>query len=84
MYNQIKYLASWTSVKLNKCLGQRGAEMVEYAIVIACVAAVGYAFYSPAAGRNNGDKGLGTLNGALTDCWDLVSDKVDGLIGNKK
>ena len=84
MYNQIKYLASWTSVKLNKRLGQRGAEMVEYAIVLACVAAVAVMFYKPAAGNRNGDAGLATLNGALTDMWNLVSDKVDVIMGTKK
>lgn len=81
MYEQIRYLASWTSVKLSKRLGQRGAEMVEYAIVLACIAAVAVAFYKPAAGKNNGDKGLATLNGALTDCWNFISDTVDKLLG---
>ena len=31
---------------LSKRLNQLGAEMVEYAIVLACIAAVGVAFYS--------------------------------------
>lgn len=40
-------------------LGQRGAEMVEYAIVIACIAAVGVAVYG--MGTN------GTTGGALNN-----------------
>lgn len=80
IYEQIKYLASWSSVKLNKRLGQRGAEMVEYAIVLACIAAVAVIFYK-ANKRSDGGKGDATLNGILTDMWYLVSDKVDNLLG---
>ena len=81
MYEWVKYFASWTGVKCSKKLGQRGAEMVEYAVVLACVAALGYAYFRPAAGRNNGDKGLATLNGALTDLWYGISDKADAILG---
>lgn len=42
MLNQVKNARFYLQAKL----GQRGAEMVEYAIVLACVAAIGVAFYS--------------------------------------
>ena len=80
MYNQIKYLASWTSVKLNKCLGQRGAEMVEYAIVLACIAALGVAYYK-ADKTPTGGAGTATLNGVLTDLWNVISNKSDAIMG---
>lgn len=81
MYDWIKYLASWTSVKSNKFLGQRGAEMVEYAVVLACIAALGYAYYRPASGEAEGHKGWATLNGVLTDLWYSISDKSDSIMG---
>ena len=80
MYNQIKYLASWTKVKMNDRLGQRGAEMVEYAIVLACIAAVAALFYKP-SGQPDGGAGTATLNGVLTDMWNLVSTKADKIMG---
>ena len=80
MYLQIKCFASYANSKLNKRIGQRGAEMVEYAIVLACIAAVAMAFYIAAKGEANGHKGWGTLNGVLTDCWDLISDTVDAIL----
>ena len=80
MYNQIKYVASWVSVKISKRIGQRGAEMVEYAIVLACIAAVAVAFYRAAKGEANGHKGWATLNGVMTDLWDKISDTVDAIL----
>ena len=80
MVGQIKYVASWTRVKLSNRIGQRGAEMVEYAVVLACIAAVGVAFYKAAAGNRQGDKGLGTLNGVLTDSWELIYNIVDKIL----
>ena len=41
MLNQIKNARFYLQAKL----GQRGAEMVEYAIVLACIAAIGVVFY---------------------------------------
>ena len=41
MLTQIKNARFYLQAKL----GQRGAEMVEYAIVLACIAAVGVAYY---------------------------------------
>lgn len=71
MLNQIKYICSWTSVKLNNRLGQRGAEMVEYAIVLACIAAVGVYFYGTKATAGN------SLNSILGTLWTKVSDIMD-------
>ena len=66
MINQMNYLFSFTKAKMSNKLGQRGAEMVEYAIVLACVVAVGVAIYSVGA---SGDK---TLNGVLTNLWTKI------------
>lgn len=49
MLNQIKNARFYLQAKL----GQRGAEMVEYAIVLACIAAVGVAYYSISGNRYN-------------------------------
>ena len=80
MYSLIKYLASWTSVKLSKRIGQRGAEMVEYAIVLACIAAVGVAYFK-ADKTPTGGAGTTTLNGVLTDLWNIISSKADAILG---
>ena len=76
MIDQVKYLASLANVKLSKKLGQRGAEMVEYAIVLACIAAVGVYFYSTgtASGNNANVAGNG-LQETLKALWAKV--KVD-------
>ena len=65
MLTQIKNVKFYLQAKL----GQRGAEMVEYAIVLACIAAVGVYFYSK-------DSGAATtgLNAVLTKLWKSVSD----------
>ena len=66
MLTQIKNARFYLQAKL----GQRGAEMVEYAIVLACIAAVGVYFYSSA------DSGVATngLKGVLNKLWTTVSD----------
>ena len=51
-------------------LGERGAEMVEYAIVLACIAAVGVAFYS-STGTGTGGNSLSSVLGSL---WKSVAD----------
>lgn len=51
-------------------LGQRGAEMVEYAIVIACIAAVGVAVYGTGA---QGDE---TLKGIINKMFSNAADSV--------
>ena len=64
MLTQVKNVRFWMQAKL----GQRGAEMVEYAIVLACIAAVGVYFYSTGNGvAQNG------LSGVLSKLWDKVS-----------
>ena len=78
MLMQIKYLASWTSVKLNKRLGQRGAEMVEYAIVLACIVVLAAWYYGNRDKNNNPNAGI-TLKAILTDMWDkIASDASSG------
>ena len=62
MLTQVKNVRFWMQAKL----GQRGAEMVEYAIVLACIAAVGVAFYSTDATADN------TLQGVLKTLWGKV------------
>lgn len=82
MYNIFKYYALRTRVALSKRLGQRGAEMVEYAIVLACIAALGVAYYK-ANGTATGGKGTNTLNGILTDLWNAISGNSDKIMGAK-
>lgn len=78
MLNQIKNIAYWCDVKLNNKLGQRGAEMVEYAIVLACIAAVGVAFYATSAGGGGTDG----LSATLDKLWDKVF--TEGKVTNPK
>lgn len=72
MVNQIKNARFYLQAKL----GQRGAEMVEYAIVLACIAAVGVYFYS----KGTGVAGNG-LNSILSTLWDSVSKSVGSATG---
>ena len=83
MYDVIRYYALRTRAALSNRLGQRGAEMVEYAIVLACIAALGVAYYK-ANGTPSGGTGTATLNGILTDLWNGISDKADTIMGTKK
>lgn len=82
MYNVIRYYALRTRVALSKRLGQRGAEMVEYAIVLACIAALGAAYYK-ADRTPTGGAGTATLNGILTDLWNAISGNSDKIMGTK-
>lgn len=66
MLTQIKNARFYLQAKLG--LSQRGAEMVEYAIVLACIAAVGVYFYSKDGGAGTG------LKGVLDTLWKSVSD----------
>ena len=63
MLTQVKNVRFWMQAKL----GQRGAEMVEYAIVLACIAAVGVAFYSSSG------TGSSSLKGVLDSLWGNIS-----------
>ena len=53
-------------------LGQRGAEMVEYALVLACVCAIGATIYGVSNGGN-----ADTLDGALTTLWNKIGKDID-------
>ena len=72
MLTQIKNAKFYLQAKL----GQRGAEMVEYAIVLACIAAVGVYFYS----KGTGAAGNG-LYKILENLWKSVSDSVGSATG---
>lgn len=67
MLTQVRNVRFWMQAKL----GQRGAEMVEYAIVLACVAAVGVAFYSNSGSADN------SLKDILTGLWNSISDNAE-------
>lgn len=71
----ILYLASYSKVKLNKALGQRGVEMVEYAIVLACIAVVAAAYYHMDAKTTNQFKGT-TLRSGLEVLFDKVNNRI--------
>ena len=81
MIEHIDYLASWSRVKLNERFGQRGAEMVEYAIVLACVAILGAWFYgadNPSHNPNDASKQKTFLN-ILARFWTFISGKLSTL-----
>ena len=63
MLTQVRNVRFWMQAKL----GKRGAEMVEYAIVLACVAAVGVYFYSSSGGADK------SLKSVLTNLWSSIS-----------
>ena len=67
MLTQVRNVRFWMQAKL----GQRGAEMVEYAIVLACIAAVGVYFYSTSGA---GGEGGSSLNQVLKSLWDKISN----------
>ena len=69
MLTQIKNARFYLQAKL----GQRGAEMVEYAIVLACIAAVGVAFYA----YTGGGTAENSLKSILSKLWGNVGSAVD-------
>ena len=71
MLNQVKNARFYLQAKL----GQRGAEMVEYAIVLACIAAVGVAFYfyDESLASVSAEKQPHTLTGILNILWGKIS-----------
>ena len=75
MLTQIKNAKFYLQAKLG--LSQRGAEMVEYAIVLACIAAVAAAFY--ASSTENNATGKNTLGSILNDLWGKVLSKASAL-----
>lgn len=57
-----------------KCkIGKRGAEMVEYAIVLACIAAVGVFFYAQSQLSVGGTR-YSKLPGVLGTLWENISN----------
>lgn len=80
MRYQIEYLMFLVKKKTRRYLSERGAEMVEYAIVLACIAALGVAYYK-ADKTPTGGAGTATLNGILTDLWNVISSKADAIMG---
>lgn len=58
---------------LKKKLGQRGAELVEYAIVLACIAAVGVYFYSSAPPKGTSAQKFSVVLGNL---WSYIMGAV--------
>ncbi len=68
---QIQYLRYKVELKL----GQRGAEMVEYAIVLTCIAAVGIYFYSINS-MTAGGTGAQKLPVVLGNLWSTISGTV--------
>ena len=58
MLTQIKNARFYLQARL----GQRGAEMVEYAIVLACIAAVGVAYYHYTSDKDEYHTLTGILN----------------------
>lgn len=65
MLTQIKNARFYLQAKL----GQRGAEMVEYAIVLACIAAVAAVVYTSTG------TGANTLKSVLDTLWSTVATK---------
>lgn len=81
MLEYMEYTWTWLDVKLNQRLGQRGAEMVEYAIVLAVVAVLGVWFYGTtkeAAADASASKQK-TFTKVLGRFWAFISEKLDGL-----
>ena len=76
MLNQIKNVKFYLQAKLG--LSQRGAEMVEYAIVLACIAAVAALFYASTTENNAAAKN--TLGGVLTVLWTKVRTNLGGVL----
>lgn len=81
MLEQIEYLSSWLEVKLTPRLGQRGAEMVEYAIVLAVVAVLGAWFYGNDAPNNSGNspEKQKTFTRVLSRFWTFIGEKIGSL-----
>ena len=74
MLMQIKYLASWTSVKFSKRLGQRGAEMVEYAIVLACIVVLASWYYGTRDKNQSNAATDITLYKLIRRLWDSIAN----------
>lgn len=76
MLTQIKNAKFYLQAKLG--LSQRGAEMVEYAIVLACIAAVGVIYY--ATGDASGSTtAKGALGRALQTLWGKITSSISSI-----
>ena len=75
MLTQVKNAKFYLQAKLG--LNQRGAEMVEYAIVLACIAAVAAVYYTSKASTTDG--ATGTLTDVLKTLWGKVESKTKTL-----
>lgn len=81
MLEQMEHTWTWLDVKLNQRLGQRGAEMTEYAIVLAVVAVLGAWFYGAANPSNNDNDSskYKTFTKVLGRFWTFISEKLSSL-----
>ena len=73
MLNQIKNARFYLQAKL----GQRGAEMVEYAIVLACIAAIGVAYYYIYGTDSASGNGNNNFMDILDSLWLNIKRKVN-------
>lgn len=74
MLTQIKNVRFYMQARF----GQRGAEMVEYAIVLACIAAIGVAYYSITGtyGSTNDDSLFDNLDSLFLNIKVKVKDGI--------
>lgn len=78
MIEGINYSLSWVRARLQMRLGQRGAEMVEYAIVLAVVAVLGAWFYSNVGHAQSTVKAK-TFAKILGRFWEFIEQKIGSL-----
>lgn len=78
MIEGINYSFSWVRAKLRIRLGQRGAEMVEYAIVLAVVAVLGAWFYSN-VGHEQSTVKAKTFARILGRFWTFIGQQLGSL-----
>ena len=76
MIEGINYSLSWVIAKLQTRLGQRGAEMVEYAIILACIAVLAAWFYSN-VGHEQSTVKAKTFARILGRFWTFISEKAN-------
>ena len=72
MLEQIRYTAKWVHYKLQGKFGQRGSEMIEYALLLACVAALAYWFYSTKKGGSNDPYNKLRLTQIMPRIWNKI------------
>ena len=70
----LSVVKSYIQAKLN--LSERGAEMVEYAIVLACIAAVGVVVYST---KTDTQGATSSLFGVLNGLWSKISSTANSI-----